>query len=504
MFSDRVRRNLFALAPYFTACLFIGFFFYWGERVSYLLTWKEENSLFLFDNLFLSTFYARPIGIIHLADAFLVQFNFYPYLGAGIITLLTFALYLLSKNIFKIFLGESSLFLALIPVGASLFIFGSTKFFYSEILCVLIGLVIILLLLKIITCKFSLRISWFEKTKPAIFFSSFGILFFIGISCLYFCSKSIAQEQLTAKIEVLAEEENWNEGFSVLDNYWSKKHDEWTSEEWTLCNYTKLMSAMTYNLPERFPAYKPENRFCVLFPYSVTKIPDIHSIFWSDFYFGLGMFPLSRLSASCIAEINGLHLNTLKRIYLCNLVLGDTLVNKRYAYLFSKTLFHKDFSQKYKANSAYIQEKQKLSASQFFYEEELIDFRVSRFAESSLNNRYAFEYAMMAVLYNAKDVEILANNMIYLKRFGYQHIPRFFEEALLTSLHYGEDPDMTREKVLNHDFYGFKIREATLNRCDAFLRSLALYQSGRITMENLWEKFGDSFWIYYLLGEPAI
>jgi hypothetical protein len=114
-------------------------------------------------------------------------------------------------------------------------------------------------------------------------------------------------------------------------------------------------------------------------------------------------------------------------------------------------------------------------------------------------NRLAFELLMANYLLNS-DLDSLVPRLVELPRFGYNHIPRHYEEAalLFEMRHNGQ-------KV---DFGGLAIRDTTLARFRRFqmvigqpygaagLGGAPSQRAGTLIAE-----FGDTYWFYFLFGE---
>ena len=83
---------------------------------SALLFRVNELSSFIFDNLFFERMMSKPAGLLHYVSSFLVQFFYYPALGAAIYVALLYAVYCLVVKVFN--LSQNYKLLALVPVVA--------------------------------------------------------------------------------------------------------------------------------------------------------------------------------------------------------------------------------------------------------------------------------------------------------------------------------------------------------------------------------------------------
>ena len=109
-FLDRL--NL--LPPLF----FVGLWIFLSTYESALLFRINELSVFLFDDLFFEGLMSKPAGLLHYVSSFLVQFFYYPALGAAIYVALLYVVYRLVVNVFELPRGYK--LLAMLPVLALL------------------------------------------------------------------------------------------------------------------------------------------------------------------------------------------------------------------------------------------------------------------------------------------------------------------------------------------------------------------------------------------------
>ena len=95
---------------------FVGLWIVLSTYESALLFRINELSVFLFDDLFFENMMLKPVGFLHYISSFLVQFFYYPALGAAIYVALLYALYRLVINVFE--LSGNYHLLAMVPVLA--------------------------------------------------------------------------------------------------------------------------------------------------------------------------------------------------------------------------------------------------------------------------------------------------------------------------------------------------------------------------------------------------
>lgn len=97
---------------------FVALWIFLSTYESALLFRINELSVFLFDDLFFADMMSKPAGFLHYISAFLVQFFYFPALGAAIYVALLYAVYRLVIKVFD--LPQGVRLLALVPVLALL------------------------------------------------------------------------------------------------------------------------------------------------------------------------------------------------------------------------------------------------------------------------------------------------------------------------------------------------------------------------------------------------
>lgn len=117
------------------------------------------------------------------------------------------------------------------------------------------------------------------------------------------------------------------------------------------------------------------------------------------------------------------------------------------------------------------------------------------FLEVNPHNKIAFEYLMVYYL-KSKQVDKIAANMYRFRDFGYEEIPRHYEEAIL--LHLGK----TRKRLNSH---GWKIDPKTYRTGDQFMAALKSNPIGRpASARNLAPQFGNTYFYYYMFNLSGV
>jgi len=117
------------------------------------------------------------------------------------------------------------------------------------------------------------------------------------------------------------------------------------------------------------------------------------------------------------------------------------------------------------------------------------------YLEVNPHNKIAFEYLMVYYL-KSKQVDKIAENMYRFGDFGYEKVPRHFEEAIL--LHLGK----TRERLNSH---GWKIDPQTYKTGDQFMAALKSNPVGSpSSARNMAPEFGNTYFYYYMFNLSGV
>lgn len=315
---------------------------------------------------------------------------------------------------------------------------------------------------------------------------------------------------LWEKIEYLSDRESWSEIQFICDTYWKEKTGEPELPlDMFLAQYTKLANIMNLNLPESYLNYNPQYSFGMLFPYNLREEDrDGHTYFFDKLCFELNMYTIARERDISFFDLKKTTVKSILNVVKCNIILDDSLYNILYERRLSKTLFYKNFTKNLKANKEYLDRKRAF-ATDSGYEDprSTTDLLISSFSDVAPNNRYAFEYGLMAHLFDYKNHNLVLHAFQKedrVKNFNYEHIPTYFEEALLVAIDYGNNASITKDSVLSMDFSGLKIREQTVNRCDQFFEKKNRYALGMLKYKHLEKEFQNTYWFHLLYNEVPI
>ena len=107
-----------------------------------VLYFQEQTQLFRFNWFYFNTFLLQPGGLTSYLGAFLTQFNFYPWVGASILSCMLAGKYRLFDSICRPNVKPAYLFvLSFIPVLLWLMALASQLFLTSYLIGVIIALV---------------------------------------------------------------------------------------------------------------------------------------------------------------------------------------------------------------------------------------------------------------------------------------------------------------------------------------------------------------------------
>ena len=132
-----------SLASYFMLVCFVLIAVVWFVQFNRYQTlyFQEQAQLFRFNSFYFNTYLIKPGGITGYLSAFLTQYNFYPWIGATILSLLLAGVYLLFDSVCRRSGKIEYLFtLLFIPVFLWMMALVTQLFSLSYLLGFMIGL----------------------------------------------------------------------------------------------------------------------------------------------------------------------------------------------------------------------------------------------------------------------------------------------------------------------------------------------------------------------------
>lgn len=221
----------------------------------------------------------------------------------------------------------------------------------------------------------------------------------------------------------------------------------------------------------------------------------METMYNSDLFFEMGhMNAAFRCAYNDLASLGRSYQN-LKRIAECNMVNGNYEIAEKYLNLLEKTLFHKEFAQRYKAIIADTDARDRCFAelrTQLPTVE--LDMYLSNFVPlltlliSNPQNRLAFEYLTAWFLLDKASLPLIAENIQHLREAGYISIPTHCQEALM-GLEKGSGSTI--------DLHGFTYDDDTVSRFKRFQQLVFQDTSRHEVQRKLESVFGGTYMYYY-------
>jgi hypothetical protein len=194
----------------------------------------------------------------------------------------------------------------------------------------------------------------------------------------------------------------------------------------------------------------------------------------------------------------------LKRIALCNLLLGEYPTAEKFLNILSKSKIHKKWAEKYLpflnneamiAGDPFLSEKRKLIPHEDFYSNtQHPQYDLYMLLTQHPENKMAFEYFIADALLN-HDVAKVVVNLKYLEKLGYEKIPVHIEEALMMFL--------TMNKEYKVDLGKYQISQETQKNFIAYSKLLMKYRQNRMEGQpEIYRNFGNTYWYYIHFVSP--
>lgn len=219
----------------------------------------------------------------------------------------------------------------------------------------------------------------------------------------------------------------------------------------------------------------------------------------SDIFFDLGILNESEHWAYEAIAMNGETAWNIQRLAVINILEGNNDVATRYLDKLKKTVWHRTWAQEYQKVLADTTSPYSLPPFQYLKNAvPETDFLVSTYEpklclQEMLNtpgNRMAFEYFMANCLLEG-NISQFIQQVHRLNDFGYQRIPRHFEEAILIYI------QLTGNK--NVGLRGLNISDDTIREFIAFNQTLDKFdKKADRAYRQLEEKYWDTYWFYAL------
>lgn len=218
-----------------------------------------------------------------------------------------------------------------------------------------------------------------------------------------------------------------------------------------------------------------------------------------DLFIDLGLMNMAEGSLLETMEFAGERPLLIKKLALVNMVKGDIPTAKVYLGSLAKTLFFSEWAKHYLEllehdpqllDDKYIRRLRGIMLEEDFgFIDPVMPRTFAGLLRKNRKNRMAFEY-MMAYSLMAKDLEFFTRNLKRINEFGFSHLPRSYEEALLLFLHQrNKKPDKASLPVREEVVQDFKWFIELLESRDGDLQ---------FAYEDMKKRFHDTYMFYYL------
>jgi hypothetical protein len=224
----------------------------------------------------------------------------------------------------------------------------------------------------------------------------------------------------------------------------------------------------------------------------------------SDLYFDMGHVKESLHWAYEAQTKQERSPEVLKRIAVCNLIIGEYKVAEKFFHILSESVVHRKWALHYLyclkdetlvEKDPLVKEKRKwLPRKDFYASTENPQYDLYRLFSENPDNKMAFEYFMVYSMLR-QDLSKVVLNLKYLERLHYKKIPVHLEEALLLF--------MTLNENYPVDLGRYKISGQTQKRFAGYSSVMMKYRKDmQAARAELYNGFGNSYWYYIHYVSP--
>ncbi len=326
------------------------------------------------------------------------------------------------------------------------------------------------------------KYSWLNKR----IFSFLSVVFVLMVGALILVKIYSPQTARVVELEKLIFNEKWQEAI----NYQEKKPAK------------NLIGVYFYNI-----ALSETNQLCDRlffgnqdFGSGALVLPwgDEHLNRGAYFYYTVGLIKEAQRWSYEEMVVYGYRPENIKLLAKTSLINGDFRMAEKYINILKKTIYYRDIAKEYSkivSNPDLVYSDPELSSkrkilpkSRFFIQFNEPQNNLPLLLSSQPDNRKAFEYYIAGLLLT-KNIEVVMKNIGKLKEAGYDHIPRFIEEAVL--IYYNSTKSYP-------DLGGLKVSSDTQERFTKYFSAFVEARKDPSTLkETMQKKFGNTFWFYY-------
>lgn len=233
-----------------------------------------------------------------------------------------------------------------------------------------------------------------------------------------------------------------------------------------------------------------------------------YSIFWylGEVYYRLGMIPEAEHCAfeALVSSPKEPNVQAMRRLVNTHIVRRDSITAEKYLRFLDYSLAYRKWARRQRANLALAMADPTFHLpdtpvpcrhDDFFIDYQKPDYSLFKLLQANPTHRRAFEY-LMAYYMLQKDFERVRWCMDqFFGNFDYRGIPVHYEEALVTY------QNIFRPE---RDFYRqYPVSKATRDRFDRFAKACKVVQDGKLSLEQLKEQFGNTYWYYAYFVSPT-
>lgn len=203
------------------------------------------------------------------------------------------------------------------------------------------------------------------------------------------------------------------------------------------------------------------------------------------------MFAMETIESTVDARLPSRAVRRVAETYLLN---GQTEIASKFYKLLNHTLFYRreaegfqglaDDTLKISSDRRLARLRSLIPGRDFFYDQNRPDYALTSLALSNPSNRMAFEY-LMAECMLRKDLDGFLRNIGLMDRFGYDHVPVPYQEAVAYILTRIENPQEGLRSLVTD--------ASVIDRLKEYASAYNTAGTDTLKMER---EFGDTYWFY--------
>ncbi len=295
--------------------------------------------------------------------------------------------------------------------------------------------------------------------------------------------------QLFYRTHVLARNEKWEEIQTEVGEYFDRfdfANQRIEKQNQDLLNYYKLSALLTHSLGEEsYTKHLTNPYFSELFPMLFQGGDGTYSFFWNDFFYQLGAIADARFETMASLYEKGMSIRAIERMTACNTILEDTAFAQVYNHWDSRYPFSV-------CHRTLLAGKKRLLAQSEYLNPPTPDLRIISLQQVAPDNPFALEYVTFCALQYFRQHQFVADHLNEFRKFGYEKLPSYFEEALFAA--------RFSDTTTNMDL--FPISERTKNLYSAYISDQSRMNQGLLSLQSFEKKYKHTYWFNFDYIEP--